>query len=979
MKNVFIRGLLFAGLALVCAEASAVVDAPSVGAFVGTGYQPGGWFTCETDINKDGKYLQFKELGDFLLSPRYPAPIRKIVLSLRCSNAKPTKKLLLLPFVNGVEDGSLVRTNETVAEVEKFEIVSFDLETSAGVDAFRLLQGGSGSTGNWGLNAIYVFHGEKTADEDEILREFAQQLPAPENLRLEDLADSRFSLCADSVEAASGYRFEVCRLTGMPRTERIERFAGAPEVDPASGWTFDPSATTASLDKYTSSGNTDGDDRSLKIDKNGSAVLLSPVCPERITEYSFMYKAGSSGKSNALAVYGRAVAGGPWTQIGNAIPSGEDTSKHQVSETLGEGDAFVQLKLVFEPGTNATMLAVDSLRVVYGGNEARAPVKLPEDGSTALPEITVENLAFGRYAYRIMATGGAGDCRDSSWSEEGVVDLAWAGIAVSAPSDVVCTPSGSDLSIAWTAVENAVHYLVTVVPTDDPENPVVENAKTTACTLSVPVLALGQYRVEVTAVSPGGVSRATATVEDCEMTLGKVAGLAAEAVAVDAVKAKWNEVPLAEGYQAKLFRVTGSVGSAASDYSGIADGIWPEGWTHYDTATYSGPVPKLQFRTSWIATCAYPEPVTSFTCRFRSHVESPEAAADVAQTFIRVDVSTSETGDSWMPQARYPVTTSMQTVTESIDVGLGVRRIRFAVDYDGDNPKYTQLNIEFGKVAVSYGAYERTEVASTGTKDCEADFRGLDSSGRYVVEVVPQPSGTDEGAAVSGVVDLSAEHFRKTGAVSLAGLRRHLYEEDFSSLADDARDTDLAKVHLDYWQFFKGTGEAEKLLYAKTSKSTGGVYAFGDPAATDSFCIGTLATKTIGCSLGIAFLNDTDAPVGAPTLTFDSIQRTFKANPAVYVLEWRVTDGATSIGTEGEWTPMTIPETAPYTVDTQGGLTEYRVTGITVTPGPSGRIQPGQAIIFRWRHANLSSGPMMAIDNVKLEFPVTKGFGLTIR
>lgn len=807
----------------------------------------------------------------------------------------------------------------------------------------------------------------------------------PENLRLVGLTANSFALRADPVEGASGYLFEVFRLTGTPRTESREDFADAPQLS-SKGWTFGET-NNVSFGKY--EGTTYPDNKTSKGDecclqilakKSEAAVkaeILSPEFDAFVSEYSFVSKCTGTG-SDRISVFGRAKDSSEWNQLNSSFDV--STTKNWTTNAVPADARIVQVKFVFTADAEACKnCGIDTLRVIYGGDEARTPVGLSDGGKTENPEITVKDLDVGRYAYRIVAMDEAGDCRDSPWSEEGVVDLTWAGISVSAPTDVVCVPSGAELMVSWTAVANADHYLVTVAPADDRWNPVVMEAKTTACTLSVPVPALGQYVVEVTAVSPGGVSRAKTTVEDCEMTLGKPAGLTAGAVAVDTITAKWDGVPFAEGYQAKLFRITGNAGSAVSDYAGIANGDWPEGWEHYDTGTYSGPVPKLQFRSSWIATCTCPGSVTSFTCKFKSHVESAEFADDVSQTFIRVDVSVGESGNDWAELTHFQVSTVMQTFTETIPADRNVRRLRFSVDYAGDNGNYKQVNIEFGKVTVSYGTCVRTEITSTGTKECEAVFRDLDPSGRYVVEVVPQPSGDDANAAVSPEIDLAAEHFRKTGAISMAGLKRRLYVEDFSSLAEDARDTDLGKIHLDHWQFFKGTGEAEKLLYAKTSKTTGGVYSFGDPDVTDSFCTGSLATKTIGAMLGLAFANDTDASVGAPTLTFDSIQRTFKTNPATYVLEWLVTDGATSIGTEGEWHAMTVPDTAPYTDETKGERVEYRETGISVTPELGGRIQPGQVLVFRWRHANLPSGPMMAIDNVRVEFPSEKGFNVLIR
>ena len=87
--------------------------------------------------------------------------------------------------------------------------------------------------------------------------------------------------------------------------------------------------------------------------------------------------------------------------------------------------------------------------------------------------------------------------------------------------------------------------------------------------------------------------------------------------------------------------------------------------------------------------------------------------------------------------------------------------------------------------------------------------------------------------------------------------------------------------------FLIGPGaEPEKLLLtATTNRTTGGVHAFCD-TTVDSFALGSLATGDYGCAFGIALVNDGNTTVNDDmTLSFNSIQRSFRKNPATYVLE----------------------------------------------------------------------------------------------
>ena len=830
-------------LALTATQGLCSVDNPDPKTFGGNAYHDGGWISYGTDINQENGYLQFNSADDYVYSPRYAAPIRKIMMETRCSSSSyPTRFLTAMPYVQGVEAPSLAVTNAVFDGKDKLTVVSFDFSASAGVDAFRL--GMTGGTGNWGITRLAVFHGEKTDDEDALLREFAQQLPVPENLTLTGLASSSLSLSAFPVADAVGYCFELTRLTGCPRTEVREDFVDAPKL--SSGWDCDAMTEGLTLsdgDKnYPDS--SAGDEHALKVVKETNPKegpvelgLVSPLSPEPISEWSFVGRFGALDKSNYFIVYGRTDASAEWTELATGLTPDKQQSNKLFSGTVDTALNIHQIRFVLAANADSwTTTGLDSLCVVYGGNEAR---ELVSAQTNATPAAAWQDLAAGRYGYRVKALGateGERQFKDSVWSEEQTVDLAWADISLSPPEDLAFETAGDELKLSWTPVAMADRYEVRVAPADAPDTPVA-TLVVKGASASVRISELGDYVVTVTAVSPGGVSTATATLENCTVALGKVTELAVKATAADTIAATWKEVPLAESYQAKLFKLTGTA---------------------------------------------------------------------------------------------------------------------------------------------------MTEVASVATKECTATFSGLDKTAKYVVVVTPQPSEGGELEASSEVVDLAKEYFRPTGPVSLRSCR-WLYQEDFSSLSNVTKESDLTKVPLAHWQFFKGSGEAETIFYTSGTNSTrGGVYCYSDAERSpDSFMIGTVASSTIGSSLGIAFVNDTDAVAVVANLTFRPVQRNVKAKPATYALEYLVTDGTWSIGTESEaWHPLAIPDTAPRTADDPDASNGVGSASVTVSLADGDqplRLHQGQVVIFRWRHEKMSSGPMMGIDDVRVEFRNANGFSMIIR
>ena len=981
------KKLLSVWLLLAATAAVASVDTPAVVTFRGTGYYTNNWFSCETSPHSDGDGLLFDKVGKFILSPRYEAPVRKVVLRVLVSSEKPTRYLRLSPFVAGREVGTnevnLVVTNTAAAGT--YEFVTFDFPSEDGVDAIRLSLCGAGSTGNWRLAAISVVYGEKSEGEDAYLKQFASELPPPANFRIEDFDEHELRLAADPVEDASGYQFEIARLEGVPRTEDVEHFDAAPEVS-AADWEI--RSGKVKLGCYTSASQADSKAGegpvALKIENAGKTnelVWVEVVTDEvaaPITEVSFLAKAGSAEKSDRIVVCGRsATPSDVWTVLGetNFLTT---ASKTYVTNTVSRDMNIRQVKFRFEAEADRfSVCAMDTLRVVYGGDERRVPIV--SAATNAEPHCALTDLSGGRYACKVRALGGS-EYRDSSWSELPPVDLAWAGMSVTAPTNVCLNAAGGLLTVSWNRVTDADHYLVTVVSADDPDLAVVRDRKVVATSLTVSVPSVGEYVATVTAVSPGGKSRAVSEAETGEVALDEMGAVTAVAMDKQTIAATWKAVPLAENYQAALVRVGGASETREYGWSADDDGIvLPDGWTcdgewvHAKWTSGASAYPSLTYTDCWIASGDCGRPVTRLVCRYKC---GSSAKATLAATRFEVSVA-GATGD-WTSVAQRETTTSLSELTLTFPASQDVRRVRFAAQ---SASKLTMGDVDLGKVSIVYGEETREEVSVASVTKGEVTFGGLDPVGRYRVEVSPQPSVSS--LASSATIDLAAERFRETGAVSIGAIRGGLYAEDFSSLSNVTADVEQRKVPLDYWQFFKGSGAAEKLLYTVgTNRTTGGVYAFPDTdREADPYRLGTLATSTMGSSVGIAFRNDGETPVAVSMMSFDMIQRSFRANPQTYVLEWLITDGATSVGTDGKWNSLAIPETAPDTAETQAGRPEViRSVSLSGADLRVEKVPAGGVLIFRWRHDMVKSGPMMAIDNVKIRFDgVRKGFGVMVR
>lgn len=399
--------------------------------------------------------------------------------------------------------------------------------------------------------------------EAALLHDSAQELPVPANLTLTHLTSDSFSIAASDVDAAAGYCFELTKLTGCPRTELREDFMRAPEL--SDGWTWDVLTEGLLLSDggktYSDSQAADG--HALKVKKATNSKsgpvewgVVSPLAPEPIVEWSFVACIGTTGKSNRLVVFGRSAAEADWTALSESLTPDRQRSNQRFNGTIEKSRGIRQVRFALTAEAESwTTTGLDSLCVVFGGSETREIVSTK---TTVSATCAWQDLGYGRYGCRVKAIGATeGDRarKDSAWSEEQAVDLAWADVRLSPPEGLAVEVSGDKLNLSWFPVSGADHYEVRVASANRPESPAMTLvAKSAFATVSLD--ALGDYVVTVTAVSPVGISTATAAPENCSVTLGKVTGLKAKAKARDEIVATWNVLPFADGYQAKLLKLT---------------------------------------------------------------------------------------------------------------------------------------------------------------------------------------------------------------------------------------------------------------------------------------------------------------------------------------------------------------------------------------------------------------------------------------
>ena len=460
------------------------------------------------------------------------------------------------------------------------------------------------------------------------------------------------------------------------------------------------------------------------------------------------------------------------------------------------------------------------------------------------------------------------------------------------------------------------------------------------------------------------------------------ANLKLEATAPDRIRATWEGVPGESGYRVELFQIEDLHETDRPDFSSLGSGVWPDGWTHSDDKGFgwysSDKLIKVLFDTCWFASPFYTKPITRFEYKFKSNKTSSE----VEKTKLVVWVSKTESDDDWVEFDRLQVSGSMSNVVSVIDAGEGVRRLRFSVDYRGSDATYArEMLLGVNILSIVCGESSAVRVEEAESAEPTAVFSNLNAAASYFVKVGPMPPDDPELVAVSDVLDLSKEHFRLTGAMPVTAMK-HGYVERFDSLSNFVSQTKTAKMNLDYWQFVLNGADMAALGVSQTNSasSVAGCYVCRDKdkiSSLDSSMIGTLASGDKACAVGLAIVNDSGATVRNLTVTFDSVQRSSNAHSATYEFEWRIADGETSIAAGADWNQVRIPQTAPYTSEKRSVMPEYRQRDI-VAAIPA-KLPAGKVLLIRWRHPATTSGPMMAIDNVRISFGTSREFRLLIK
>lgn len=455
-----------------------------------------------------------------------------------------------------------------------------------------------------------------------------------------------------------------------------------------------------------------------------------------------------------------------------------------------------------------------------------------------------------------------------------------------------------------------------------------------------------------------------------------------EATASDRIQATWEGVPGENGYRVEMFQVEDMREIDTPDFSGVGSAVWPDEWTHSDSSGFgwysSEKLIKVSTRVSWFASRYYPKPITRFEYKFKSNKGSPE----VRNTELIVSISKTESDDDWIEFDRLQVSGSMSNVVGVIDAGEGVRRLKFAVGYQGSDMEYAgNLLLGVNVLSIVCGESSAVLVADAEPSGPTVVFSNLNATASYFATVAPNPANDPGLVATSAVLDLSKEHFRRTGAMLVSAMR-HGYVERFDSLSNFVSKTKTAKMDLDYWQFVLNGADMDALGVSQTNSasSTAGCYVCRDKekiSSLDSSMIGTLASGEKECAVGLAIANDSGTALQNLKVTFDSVQRSSYANSATYAFEWRISDSETSIAAGSDWNQVGIPQTAPVTSAGRSVMAECRQCDIAAAI--PAKLPMGKVLLIRWRHPATTSGPMMAIDNVRIAFDKSGGFLLLIR
>jgi hypothetical protein len=916
--------------------------------------------------------VKLGNLTSFLLSPQYSSSIRCIALKVKCSNTSPSRQLTISPFINGIEEKEKsVHVSSLEAEKE-YEIVKFYFPSSDNITAFRisLTNASSPAVGEWTVSQIFVFYGATQENEESIIPVIVNNIQTPANLHVTDFSTTSLSLASEASQKAVGYRFTLIPYSVANAFEHIETFSSTPEMSSESGWTRNPASST-SYKTYTSAATSDGDAKALKVE-GIDVEFISPVCQANITEYSFMYKNGTSnidGISNTLSVYGRTQTDGEWEEILPEFAFVKDTSKHYITNVISSTRNIRQIKIVHKGGANPSKtISFDTLRIASEGEKTPSePITVESEE----PIYTFTGLATKWYEFKVQALADPSNPRyiNSEWSIPDTIDLAWANIEIEKPGNITLSSVGEKLTISWDAVANAEYYLVDVFVPGYPPVYVTQNVETVSTKLTITVPELGEYTSSVTAYGPFGKVKGEASSTTGEIKMSKVEGLEIKEMTPESFTAKWDDVAFAEGYEVKVFELSGKAEMFKTDYSNMpeilkdnANNSWEMAQYFYDgSGTFNSSRITFQHPSTWIASCEYKDNITKVDYSFY-YAGTPNENFGT-DTMLLEGFANGE----WKKIEENTVTQTKQSFSTAIAKSLGVTKIRFTLNTTGS--PYASRNIAFGSVNITCGEVVETLVRSSRIALSTYTADSLTLDGKYKLAVSPIPSIDSSLTAEIPLIDLSSAHPIELKALELKDLDGGLYSQNFSALSSITKETDASSISLPYWQMTRGGETVEKIKFSKLggNPSASGIYACCDAALSEeSYALGSLASSTIEAIYGLAFTNNCESAVKDITISFKALQRTFKNGEKSLALEYLVTKDSLAITTQGNWNAIEIPVTAPFTATTRGDRNFYEQTISASLENIN--VPAGSILILRWRDTPSANNPLTSIDDLVIEY-----------
>lgn len=182
---------------------------------VGTGMTADGWEVSKIERYSDGG-AQFKSSTAYALSPVYEDVVTQIVMSVKSSNVKPEKILMIVPTVS---KDAPTHDVEPTPDSKNYVIETFWWRVSENVHQV-CLQESEGSSGNWGVKSLTVY---------------TDRIEPPKELREDALYRDAFA--AGWSPAAKAVRYQV-RYASVTRTPA--------QYETVSSWDFSSLTNTYS-------------------------------------------------------------------------------------------------------------------------------------------------------------------------------------------------------------------------------------------------------------------------------------------------------------------------------------------------------------------------------------------------------------------------------------------------------------------------------------------------------------------------------------------------------------------------------------------------------------------------------------------------------------------------------------------------------------------------------------------------------------